>query len=138
VPHSTDNARIDRPRVDSHEIDGAVEVQFDQEETQMQFRQGDVLFVPIGSIPQDAKKRDPHKTTSAVLVEGEATGHHHSVATLEETEVLECGEGLYLRVSGDSVSIVHQEHAPITLPTGNFEVRRQREYQPEGIRNVFD
>lgn len=104
----------------------------------MHFRQGDVLFVPVNSIPQDAKKRDPRGSKSAVLVEGEATGHHHSVETLDATEVLDCGEGLYLRVSGDAVSIVHQEHSPITLPAGNYEVRRQREYQPEGIRNVLD
>lgn len=57
---------------------------------------------------------------------------------IDAAEVLEIGEGLYLTVGDAGVSIVHEEHGPIELPTGNYEVVRQREYSPEEVRNVFD
>ncbi len=40
------------------------------------------------------------------------------------------GDGLYLRVGKSGVRIVHEEHTPITLPAGDYEVIRQREYTP--------
>ena len=101
------------------------------------YRQGDVLFVPVSKIPK-GKKRDPRKGESAVLVEGETTGHAHRCAVLDAVEVLDCGEGLYLQVGAEGVSIVHEEHAPIILPKGGYKVRRQREYSPESILNVQD
>jgi len=103
----------------------------------MYYRQGDVLFVPVTTIPK-GKKRDPRNAASAVLVEGEVTGHAHRCAVIDAVEVLDCGEGLYLKVGDEGVSIVHEEHAPIMLPKGGYEVRRQVEYTPEGIRNVAD
>ena len=101
------------------------------------YRQGDVLFVPVSKIPE-GKKRDPRKGESAVLVEGETTGHAHRCAVLDAVDVLDCGKGLYLKVGDGGLSIVHEEHAPIMLPKGDYEVRRQREYSPEAIRNVQD
>ncbi|MGH9523996.1 MAG: hypothetical protein ACRD3E_15850 [Terriglobales bacterium] len=43
-----------------------------------------------------------------------------------------------MRVGSDGVRIVHEEHAPIVLPPGDYEIVRQREYSPEEIRNVAD
>lgn len=34
--------------------------------------------------------------------------------------------------------LTHQEHGPIALAPGSYEVIRQREYSPEAIRNVAD
>ena len=39
---------------------------------------------------------------------------------------------------GDSVSVVHEEHATITLSSGYYRVWRQREYSPEEIRVIRD
>lgn len=99
------------------------------------YRQGDVLFKEISSIPNgDWKKRK-----TGHILEGEATGHIHRVADLEAGEVLECGEGLCLTVTAEGgVAIVHEEHDTLTLPAGHYEVVRQREYSPEEIRNVAD
>lgn len=104
-------------------------------------RQGDVLFTRIDALPRGARK----KRENGTVAYGEATGHHHSlaVADREVAEVLEIGEGLFVRVSDQGVRIegatfVHQEHGPVTLPPGNYQVTIQREYQPEGIRNVLD
>ena len=100
------------------------------------FRQGDVLFKRVSQIPEGGKARK-----SGHILEGEATGHIHRVAEAElaNAEVVECGESLFLSVTaGGGVSIIHEEHKPIVLPEGNYEVVRQREYSPEKIRNVID
>ena len=36
------------------------------------------------------------------------------------------------------VRVLHEEHSPITLPAGIWEVRQQREYTPQDIRYVRD
>jgi hypothetical protein len=105
--------------------------------TKAMYRQGDVLFV---------RRAKPRSTTMRVLrpdgriLEGEATGHIHRVApgSLALAEVYELGEKLLLTASEDGISIVHEEHEPLLLPAGTYEVVRQREYSPEEIRNVAD
>jgi hypothetical protein len=32
---------------------------------------------------------------------------------------------------GSEAELVHEEHVPIALPAGTYEVRRQREYRPQ-------
>jgi len=98
------------------------------------YRQGDVLIRRIGSLP----KQKAAKRASGHILEGEATGHIHRVEDVTRAEVLEIGSGLYLRVGKEGVRIIHEEHDAITLPPGNFEIVRQREYSPEEIRNVAD
>ncbi len=107
---------------------------------QPMYRQGDVYFIPNAKIPVGGKKRE-----SGTAAYGEVTGHSHRLDTPSAAiaEVLECGNGLFLRVSEEGISIggatfIHEEHGPIVLPPGNYEIRIQREYSPEGIRNVVD
>jgi hypothetical protein len=124
------------------------------------YRQGDVLIKRIKAVPQNtAKVRE-----SGILAFGEVTGHCHRVArpeaaTLRQSsstkvaeyassdtrnlshgdfEVLEIESGIYLRVGAIGCSIIHDEHNPIVLPAGNYEITIQREYSPEAIRNVAD
>jgi hypothetical protein len=98
------------------------------------YRQGDVLIRRISSLPtQKAALR-----ANGILAYGEITGHAHKIEDLARAEVLEVGEGLFLRVGDEGVRIVHEEHAPINLPAGNYEVEIQREYTPAEIRNVAD
>ena len=104
-------------------------------------RQGDVMFLPVAALPAgDRKKRE-----NGTVAYGEVTGHHHSLMTedLTRAEVLEIGDGLFVHVSEDGIRIegatfTHQEHLPVTLPPGDYEVRIQREYAPDEIRNVID
>jgi hypothetical protein len=98
------------------------------------YRQGDVLFKKVKAVPPGTHK----KRATGHILEGEATGHVHRIAELDQAEVLEVGEGLFLSVSDAGVSIVHEEHHTINLPAGTFEVIRQREYAPDAIRNVVD
>ena len=106
------------------------------------YRQGDVLFRQIARLPKGQQK----KRANATVAYGEVTGHSHRlcVEDMPVAEVLEIGDGLFVHVSESGVRIeggatfVHEEHGPITLPPGNYEVVIQREYAPEGIRNVID
>ena len=107
------------------------------------YRQGDVLFTRISRLPKGERK----KRANATVAFGEVTGHSHALAIedREVAEVLEIGDGLFVHVSSAGVRLedrgatfVHEEHAPITLPAGDYKVTIQREYQPEGIRQVQD
>ena len=100
----------------------------------MQIRQGDVL-IESGTIPGGVT-RIKAKRGRLILAEGEATGHHHSVAE-QDAQMFERDGTLYLRVQTDT-EVEHQEHAAIGLPAGDYRVTRQREYTPEAIRNVAD
>ncbi len=90
------------------------------------YRQGDLLFIRT-SQPKTRGKR----IKNGVLALGEVTGHSHSIADLGAAEAYEMEGGAFLVVSENGVSIVHEEHAPVTLGSGAWEMRRQREYDPE-------
>lgn len=98
------------------------------------WRQGDLLFAQIPEFPKGKRTVRP----TGYIEEGEATGHIHRIADLDAAEVMEIESGVFLSVSEEGVSIVHEEHGPIMLPSGNYEVIRQSEYSPERIRNVQD
>ena len=89
-------------------------------------RQGDVLLRRVASLPKRAQPADVGRIKGRiVLAEGEATGHHHSVA-VADAELLQGAEAIYLRVMTPT-PLEHQEHAPITLNPGVWQVVRQRE-----------
>jgi len=98
-----------------------------------QFRHGDVLIEAVESLPSTRKKL-PH----AILAHGEVTGHCHRIQEAADADLYSNPAGLFLHVREESVSVVHEEHAPITLPRGFYRVWRQREYSPEEIRIVRD
>jgi hypothetical protein len=108
----------------------------------MKSRQGDVLFLPIDSIPPGTRK----PRADGAVAYGEVTGHSHRIADLATADVFEVGDGLYVHVSEDGISIsgepgatvVHEEHGPVTLAPGDYQIRIQQEYSPEAIRNVID
>jgi len=110
-------------------------------DTTKYWRQGDILFKSIGKLPNGKRI----KRENGTVAYGEITGHHHSLLTddLDKAEVLEIGDGLFVHVSEEGVHLsgatfVHQEHGPVTLPAGNFQVVIQREYAPEEVRSVID
>jgi hypothetical protein len=97
------------------------------------YRHGDVIIVPVSSIPADATSRP-----SAVLARGEATGHSHRIADPTDVEVFDHDGNGFLRVGGASATLVHDEHGPIDLPRGSYRFWLQREYSPSEIRRVID
>ena len=92
------------------------------------WRQGDVFLVAVGEFP--AGRRESH---SLVL----ATGHSHRVEDGEASAAM-IGDKLFLEVGGTGAILRHDEHAPITIPCGRYEIRIQREYAPNEIRRVVD
>src|ERR1043166_110608 len=93
------------------------------------YRQGDVLLKRTEALPMGVNvKGIAVSRPSGVLAEGEATGHAHRVEDPAAAHVLAMGDKLYLRVRGGGVRVTHEEHAPITLEPGDYEVIRQREY----------
>lgn len=100
-----------------------------------QFRQGDVFIERVRSVPKGAKLV-AREAGRVVLAHGEATGHTHAIEDLEALLYDHEGE-FYLQADG-TVTLRHEEHAPITIEPGVYKVTRQREYSPEEIRNVAD
>src|SRR5688500_11209319 len=92
------------------------------------WRHGDVLIAAVDSLPRGATQR--HTT---VLVHGELTGHSHRVEDAATADLWLHRGVLFLRVTADAARVVHQEHAPLTLPRGVYRVWQQREYTPEAI-----
>lgn len=98
-------------------------------------RQGDVLLVPVRSIPKGAKVQ--RTTGQIVLAHGEVTGHAHTVDARMAKVSLDEGGVMFLTVE-ELTEVRHQEHAPVTLSPGTYKVVRQREYSPTELRNVAD
>ncbi len=97
------------------------------------WRQGDIFLIGVSNLPAAGRvERRP------VLAEGEATGHTHRLEDPSSGHVFSVGGTLYLEVVADSATVVHEEHRPVTLPRGGYEVRIQREYSPQEIRRVID
>jgi len=94
--------------------------------------QGDVMFRKrTAPIPTDAKQQ----ATEEIIVAHSETGHHHvAEATMDP------------RLSFLSVpkyaDIVHKRdfdtHETIRLDAGDWDVVRQKEWFPEGVRTVAD
>jgi hypothetical protein len=93
------------------------------------YRQGDVLLRAVDAIPTSATKIVERDAGRIVLAYGEVTGHAHAITAPEsEATLLSAGENArFLRLVA-SVDLVHEEHAPVHLPAGNYQVIRQREW----------
>lgn len=100
-----------------------------------QYRQGDVLLIPVESVPQDAIQESPDGSR-VVLAYGELTGHAHAMNP-QVAVTFQRGQERYLDVK-DGAVLRHEEHSPLTLDQGVYRVVIQREYEPAGFRPVAD
>jgi hypothetical protein len=105
----------------------------------MMYRQGDVLIIRVEGLPQGLDDI-PRDNGDVVLAYGEATGHRHAI----KSKAVRFGRdkesaARFLDIQEDEAKVVHEEHAPIVLPRGQYQVVTQREYEPRlGARPVFD
>jgi len=113
---------------------------------QNQAAQGDLFLRRISSLPIGAKQVQPER--GMYIAAHSETGHSHiikerdnikfyvtddpMVSYLEVIEATEKTEALLEHLRG------HDTHETIAIPPGIFELRRQREYTPEGWRRVAD
>lgn len=101
------------------------------------YRHGDVVLVGIDMLPENQDTMRIKKARNQPLAYGEVTGHSHRVVGVADVYVDEDGTPSFLEVKGDS-RIVHEEHKPIELEEGFYEIRQQREYRPGGWDYVND
>lgn len=86
------------------------------------YRQGDLLFKKVHNVPKEVSI-----SGDKVLALGESTGHMHQTLN---TPIMRMGEDRsiqYLEIV-DPDTVVHEEHKPITLEPGTWQVVRQREF----------
>ena len=111
-----------------------------------QAAQGDLFIRRTDSIPAQATAVKPDKGVY-VLAHSE-TGHSHVIEATPNVTLFATDNPLlsYLQVieatEATEILLRHlrtfDTHAPIVLTPGNYELRRQREYTPEGWRMVVD
>lgn len=99
----------------------------------LQFRHGDVMVEEAESLP-DMLRKAQH----TILAHGELTGHCHRIAETGAADLYDTPDGMFLHVTADSASLVHDEHDMITLKNGIYRIWRQREYSPEEVRTIRD
>lgn len=108
--------------------------------------QGDVFFIRRDALPADLTEIVPQN--GMVVVTHSETGHDH-VMVLDRADDVPA-----VRMYGGDNPLIawlevnrptslehrrpHDTHAPIMFGPGIYEVRRQREYTPEGFRRVED
>ncbi len=93
-------------------------------------RQRDVILLPVQHVEG---QKIPHLT----LAEGEVTGYKHRI-TESKAELSDKDSILYLRVILESAFLAYEEHKAISIPQGDWMVKIQQEYEPEGWRYVTD
>lgn len=100
----------------------------------VQYRHGDVFLRKVSELPAGAVREAIDG--DVILAHGEVTGHAHRIR--ERTVALwSVAEQRYLTVDGPA-TLTHEEHGPIALEPGIYEVVRQREYAPDMNRWVAD
>lgn len=111
-----------------------------------QAAQGDLYIRRIDAIPESAKPMASQD--GQFIVAHSETGHHHVIAERPGVQVYETNDPLvsYLQVieATEATEALlehlrgHDTHETIAIPPGTYELRRQREYTPEGWRRVAD
>jgi len=127
------------------------------------YRHGDILLIKIDKLPENMKFKIRR---SNIILKGEVTGHAHRLEG--NAKILEIAERIanpgFKLANGVEITtgpitipinqvrtqtigyavvdspteLTHEEHNTITIPTGIYQIKRQREYDAEYIRFVED
>lgn len=102
-------------------------------------RQGDVILVPVDSIPADAENVTPAEGR-VVLALGEATGHAHAFydGGVRLYQGKAANAPRYLHVVKTTALLRHEEHTTAKVPPGKYLLPQQSEYTPSELRRVVD
>lgn len=116
-------------------------------------QQGDVLFKMVDAMPAKLKKIESKRPGLITFAEGEVTGHHHSAIVDVEVEridnievevpniiLLEDDNGVLWCYVNRDAEVTHQEHNPVTLPPGSYQIGivREVDHLADEIRAVAD
>ena len=86
-------------------------------------QQGDVIMVKLNKMPEGTITKRTKK--KMILAHGES-GHSHVVED-DEAELIEMGERMLLTLTKPTV-VHHEEHKPITLEPGIWDIGKVMEY----------
>lgn len=89
----------------------------------MNFQQGDVLGKKLEKFPDGERKIVSRRRL--VVAHGES-GHSHVIED-DEAELIQIGERMLLSLP-KTATLVHEEHKPITLSPGIWEIGRVQEF----------
>lgn len=112
--------------------------------------QGDMMLIRIGTLPTDVEQ--VAATDGRYTLAHSETGHDHVVMerpgvrvfrAMDELKALLDGKpALFLEVTDEPAELKHlrdfDTHQSVKIEPGIYEVRRQREYTPEGFRRAAD
>ncbi len=103
--------------------------------------QGDILIRRIDTMPTDVVAQEPIEGRH--IVAHSETGHHHTLDSTGANFYRAANDPMIMYlVVDDEVDLIHNRsfdtHKTLRIPAGTFEIRRQREYTPEGWRMVED
>lgn len=111
-----------------------------------QAAQGDLLIRRVAALPPNLKVAPVEKGT--FIVAHSETGHNHIIDACPNVKVYDTEDPLlsYLEVieATDATETLlrhlrgHDTHETISITPGIYELRRQREYTPEGWRRAAD
>ena len=108
--------------------------------------QGDLMIRRIEKLSENLNLMNPEN--GAYIVAHSETGHHHVIAERQNVRVFESDDPLisYLEVieaTEETETLIEHlrsfdTHESLLITPGIYEIRRQREYTPEGWRRVAD
>ena len=104
--------------------------------------QGDIWFIKIDNVDVSGMIEVEPENGELIVTHSE-TGHHH-VMEPTSAKMYRSANDLYdsILVIEKPTSLDHKRtfdtHESILFEPGNYKVRRQREYTPEGFRRVED
>ncbi len=103
--------------------------------------QGDLMIRRIDDIPAGVVASNPENGVH-ILAHSE-TGHHHVVLERSAQKFIDQTNAFISYLSVADTSVIehlrsHDTHEALEVPPGNYEIRNQREYIPEGFRRAAD
>lgn len=106
--------------------------------------QGDVMFIkqPASFRIPEGYKPIPAEKGKYIVAHSE-TGHHHTVLERGVAYFQDPNDAFTALMEVKEITEVKHEreyhtHEPLLLTPGIYQIRRQREYSPEGYRRVQD
>jgi hypothetical protein len=108
----------------------------------MQKQQGDTLYeasaTELAVMPEGDRKKVQRTKRGIVIAEGEHNGHAHVIED-DEAELIQIGERMLLILTKPA-TVKHDEHGPISLEPGIWEIGRVREkdWLNDMVRTVAD
>lgn len=100
------------------------------------FQQGDVLGKKLPAMPTLSK--DAKITRKRLVLAHGESGHSHVIED-DDAQLIQDGERMLLTLT-KAATVKHEEHGPITLSPGIWEIGRVREYDyfSKMTRQVID